>query len=128
VLLKGQFKLFSARSVKYACWHSPLYPNATLYNVTKGRHTYENVPDCNSTEVSLNPNGGLLFDIFADPSEYTDLSADPQHADTLKQMQDRIAVLDATIFRPTRGGGDEDQAAAAARDLHRGFWGPFVFP
>ena len=39
----------------------------------------------------------------------------------------RLAALQPTVFNPDRG-TDTGQADRAARDLHGGYWGPFVFP
>jgi hypothetical protein len=88
----------------------PQYPNGT------------DDPGCNSTMVCPN---GCLFDLGADPGEYTDVAS--QNPTELAVIKARLAALQPTIFDPKRTGGNTSRADKAA--LGRGgFWGPFIFP
>lgn len=97
-------------AIDFACHMGPQYPNGTVS------------PACNcSTMVD----GGLLYDLDADPGEHTNLR-DARPA-VLQAMSARLEALQPSFFNPDRAGGSQDKVmdAAIARG---GYWGPFVFP
>tara|TARA_B110001452_G_scaffold15914_1_gene13034 strand:- start:336 stop:662 length:327 start_codon:yes stop_codon:yes gene_type:complete len=59
-LIVGEYKLILGRQT-YGFWQAPIYPNATT------NHSAEEPFDCGVV--------GCLFDIVADPSEYTDVAS-----------------------------------------------------
>jgi len=98
-------------NVSFACWMGPQYPNGT-----KDPGCYRD-EDCAA-------NGGCLYNIKEDPSEYVD------HASTnptkLRELQTRLAELQPTFFNPQRSGGNRMLAAKFAREVYKGYWGPFI--
>ena len=107
VAVRGDLKLLVKESAQ-ACWAGPQYPNGTAD------------PACNRQE-HCNP---CLYNISADPSEYTNLAADPAHAADLESMTNLVASLDATIFNPSRG--KADPLACDQADKNGNFWGPWI--
>ena len=131
VLISGRLKLLKGSEIAKACWHGPLYPNASVYgrpyDSDKGAKKWDNDGNCNRTELC--PNGGCLYDIFADESEHINLSDDPAFRSVLTTMLARLSALGPTLFNPNRGNTTAGQALAeAALVRNRGFAGPFVFP
>jgi arylsulfatase I/J len=88
---------------------SPQYPN-------KSTHWPNSASDCGD--------GGCLFNVFTDPSEYEDVAA--QHPDIAAAMRARIAELNGTVYRPNRGANDGKAACAKGLGEYKGFWGPWL--
>ena len=102
MLLKGHFKLFvghgtgdkqinctagigpdgtpPAGCVVGACWAGPKYPNSS-------------VPSPNCTTIQICRRGGCLYNVFDDPEERVELSADPGHADVRAPNFDHVYRL-----------------------------------
>lgn len=123
-LIVGDMKLIGANAtaagedrpeqdVAAACWMGPRYPNGTQD------------PGCNRAEPCA-ANGGCLYNVTADPSEYVDLAA--SRPKELRALQARLAELQKTVFNPVRTGGGGIVAKNYARDVYHGYWGPFLFP
>ena len=122
-LIVGDWKLVGANAanaseaagkgspVPFACWMGPRYPNGSAD------------PHCHRSEDCASA-GGCLYDLARDPAEHVDLaSAEPAR---LRQLQARLAALQPSVFLPDRG-VDDGAADRAARELHGGYWGPFLF-
>jgi arylsulfatase I/J len=73
--------------------------------------------------VAHNCSPACLFDVFADPSERVDL-AGARPAETAAMLA-RLRELNASVFSPNRGHGD-DKAACAAAAAAGGFLVPFL--
>eukprot|EP01043_Picozoa_sp_COSAG02_P019393 COSAG02_NODE_932_length_15816_cov_15.913088_2_plen_193_part_00 len=97
-------------NVSYACWMGPRYPNGTVD------------PKCHRSENCV-ANGGCLYNIATDISEHQDLAW--EYPSKLRVLQNRLADLQATVFRPDRG-VDTGLADYYAKEIHGGFWGPFL--
>jgi arylsulfatase I/J len=122
VLIVGDWKIIGANQkdatsakggndVSTACWMGPRYPNATQN------------PGCSRSEPCAK-NGGCLYNIKEDPSEHIDLaSSNPAKLAALKK---RLAELQPTVFSPVRGGGSKKLPTHYARDVYKGYWGPFI--
>lgn len=121
-LVVGNWKLIGANphnasdatgkgsKVAYACWMGPRYPNGSAD------------PKCYSKQDCVTT-GGCLYNVNNDPSEHHDLAmAQPTK---LRELQLRLATLQPTVFNPDRG-FDDGTADRFARDVHGGFWGPFI--
>jgi arylsulfatase I/J len=85
-------------------WTGPVYPNSTTYPT--GSH------DCGQ---------GCLFNVFTDPSEYSDIAAD--HPDIVAALTKVAKEQEATAYNPQRG-TDDGEACQKAFAVHKGFWGP----
>ena len=95
----------------FACWMGPRYPNGSAD------------PKCHRSEDCV-ATGGCLYSLENDVSEHVDLAS--SHPQKLSEMQARLAELQPTVFRPDRG-VDTGLADRYARDVHGGYWGPFIF-
>ena len=73
--------------------------------------------------VYYNCSPACLFDVLSDPSERVDLAAAAPK--TVAAMLAHLAELNAGVFSPNRGHGD-DKAACAAALAAGGFLAPFV--
>ena len=95
-----------------ACWMGPHYPNGTVS------------PKCSS---SVNCGAGCLFDIFADPYEYTDLAKNPtpENNATLTLLKAKLADANTRFFNPKRGGNTDNLACKVAAS-RGGYYGPFL--
>ena len=102
-------------------YQGPSFPNASGWPAWR-------TLDCgNFTSLSASGEdtgaGGCLFDVFADPTEQTDLAA--QRPADVAAMRARIAQLQASVYSPLRG--DEDpRACDAALGKYDGFYGPWI--
>ena len=104
-LISGNFKLLQG-AVTNAAWSGPVSPNASTGPMAPVFKRY--TAQCGD---------GCLYDIVADPGEHFDLASSPQHGATLRALQARARALNASTFRPDRGGHDfaaECNAAAKA--------------
>eukprot|EP01063_Lacrimia_lanifica_P008670 TRINITY_DN1571_c0_g1_i2.p1 TRINITY_DN1571_c0_g1~~TRINITY_DN1571_c0_g1_i2.p1 ORF type:complete len:1106 (+),score=165.84 TRINITY_DN1571_c0_g1_i2:560-3877(+) len=106
-IVSGDLKLLVGVQ-SYGFWQAPVYPNASTDH---------------STEAPFHCGAGCLFNITADPSEYTDLAA---------QRPDDVARLTAlwrkrleTTFSPARVKTDAAKCEAN-RDAQHGFLGPYL--
>merc|ERR1712050_484938 len=97
--------------VHTACWMGPEYPNGTVD------------PGCGRSEA-CEATGGCLYNIKEDPSEHVNLA--DKNPEKLHELQARLAELQPTIFSPVRTGGDTSLASHYARDIYKGYWGPFI--
>merc|ERR1712217_24682 len=121
VLILGDWKIIGANvqnatsskgeEVATACWMGPEYPNGTAD------------PGCHRSEACANT-GGCLYNIFDDPSEHVNLAK--QNPSKLRELQQRLAELQPTHFSPKRTGGDKRLPIHYARDVYKGYWGPFI--
>eukprot|EP00054_Salpingoeca_dolichothecata_P002675 m.23544 g.23544 ORF g.23544 m.23544 type:complete len:547 (+) comp13190_c0_seq2:58-1698(+) len=122
VLYSGQYKLIASLkgsplsndtiTIDHACWGGPYYPNATVD------------PSCSRGETCAN--GGCLYNVYNDPSEYVNLSDDPKYRSILESMKKQLYQEQQHEFDPDRQGGDKNLAAQVARDKWGGYWGPFL--
>jgi len=96
----------------------PVYPNTTGGYPSGTLHCGD--PAALAGSAAAGP--GCLFNVLDDPTEQHDVAAD--HPDVVKGLRARIAVHQATVYSPERGGDDGAACAAAAR--YGGFWGPFI--
>ena len=122
-LIVGDWKLIGANpinasdaagkgtNVSFACWMGPRYPNGTAD------------PKCHRAEPCI-AQGGCLFNVRDDVSEHVDLAA--SRPSKLREMQVRLTALQPSVFMPDCG-HDSGLADKYARDVHGGYWGPFVF-
>ena len=85
--LSGRHKLLT-HNVPVACWSGPTYPNATA---GAGPKYGQYGSPCGFTLACGAT--GCLFDVVADPSEYTDLAKVPAFAPTLQAMQTELAAV-----------------------------------
>jgi len=97
-------------------WTGPKYPNQT----TKWDDTNYH---CGVPSTPPLGKGGCLFNIFDDPTEHNDISA--QKPNIVKEMYARILEIQQTSFTPNRG-SDDGTACVAALDTWGGFYGPFL--
>lgn len=120
-LIVGDWKLIGANAdnatspkgerVPTACWMGPQYPNGT------------DNPGCMREELCAST-GGCLYNIKEDPGEHLNLaSGNPAK---LHELQQRLAALQPTVFEPQRSGGDIKLPIHYARDVYKGYWGPFI--
>ena len=128
----GVLQLDGTSTEGHACFPGPVYPNGTSppggENAPPERGNGKpGTGQCNQTQTCAN--GACLYDIFADPTEHSNLSGEPGMAPVLAKMRARLAELEATYFNPKRkGAGDPMLAKRTALERWGGFWGPFVFP
>lgn len=103
-------------------WTGPEFPNNT-----KGANG--KIPDFNdfTTNCSASKSGACVFDLVADPTEHTDLSDSPQHADVLKRLMAEMESASKTVYSPDRGNVDHRacEVAMSAKGWG-GFWGPWL--
>eukprot|EP00041_Stephanoeca_diplocostata_P024115 m.603621 g.603621 ORF g.603621 m.603621 type:complete len:351 (-) comp22455_c2_seq8:2081-3133(-) len=107
-IISGDMKLIIGLQT-YGFWQGPEYPNATT------DHSKEKEFDCGVT--------GCLFNITADPSEYTDLAA--THPSVLKQMHELFAQRNATAYETPKLAEDPEKCAAYVK-ANQGFLGPYM--
>jgi arylsulfatase I/J len=105
-LIQGEWKLLIG-PVAQNGWTGPIYPNIST-NWNSG----------NSVEHCTN--SGCLFNIFNDPTEHNEVSA--QHPEIRLKLRQRIREIEATVFSPDRGTIDPE-ACNAAEDKYKGYWG-----
>ena len=105
-LISGDFKLILGTQT-YGFWTGPVYPNATTNH---------------SAELPFECNGGCLFNIQDDPSEYTDLAT--SNPAKLKEMHDLFVQLNATTFEAAKSLVDPAKCEAYV-NTHGGFLGPW---
>eukprot|EP00937_MAST-01D_sp_MAST-1D-sp2_P005845 g5845.t1 len=94
----------------------------TVGDLLPGPH----MPNRSDAKRTLNCTPACLFDLENDPTEHTDLAADPAHAALLARLQARAAHYDGTVFQSE--GGDiaaADPAAKRQAVANGGFWGPW---
>jgi arylsulfatase B len=89
-------------------WTSPSYPNASTQ--------WDDTPaDCGD--------GGCLYNVFQDESEYHDVAA--ANPGIVAELRARIAHHNATVYRPDRGVNDQAAACPILLGKYGGFWGPW---
>jgi arylsulfatase B len=116
-ILRGKYKLVVGEQPQ-DIWTGPRYPNAT------GKQPL--FPDASSKKQAFTTDcgpAGCLFDVFADPTEHHDLSA--ELPELRKELLDRLAELNKSIFNPDRG-EPQKQACRVASLKWKGFYGPFL--
>lgn len=101
-------------AVNMDVYTGPFYPNATT-----ARYPWNNT----ARNCGQLPNPTCLFNVFADPGEHAERSADEPAI--VAQMAARIAELQATVFSPMRGNPDP-RACKATKELWKGRVGPFL--
>lgn len=101
-------------TINIAGWTGLQSPNSTVPHPDfKGM-----VQECGRT-----PETGCLFDVFADPTEQTNLAK--EKSEIFKQMLSEIGEIGASLYSPYRG--EEDTAACnKALGDYNGFWGPWL--
>jgi arylsulfatase B len=97
-------------------WTGPLYPNASSFPYQDNTHY------CGDPNPPFN-NGTCLFNVFDDPTEHDDIAA--QNPDIVKQMGERLAAIQATVFSPHRGQPILLACEVSEKEYH-GFVGPFL--
>lgn len=108
-IISGSFKLMLGH-VPMSGWTGPTFPNASSAAVEFG-------------SLMQNCTAGCLYDIFADPTEHTDLAAgNPAMVETLLA---RLLAIEQTEFDPDRG-EPQPAACATARGKWSGHYGPWV--
>lgn len=113
-LIVGRYKLIVG-NISQASWCGPAYPNRSSANWD----TWATTLPCTVPPHKR----GCLFDVFADPSEHTDLA--DAHPEVVSQLLARLQALDETLFDPPRGKADHAGACAQV-EANRGFWGPWL--
>ena len=110
------YKLFTNPRVVGAGRTGPVYPNSSS-------------PDPEGEFMDCKK-GGCLFDVFLDPSESNDISA--QHPDIVASMGARLSELAQGFYSNSDTGGTDicpqgtrDCLCWAATNVHGGFLGPF---
>ena len=103
VIRNDGFKLLLG-NVENNWWTGPVYPNSTTYPT--GHY---------------NCGGGCLFNIFDDPTEHNEISA--QHPDVVAQLAKVVKAQ--RVYSPDRGSND-GEACTKALNIHEGFYGPFI--
>jgi arylsulfatase I/J len=99
-------------------WMGPKFPNISS---TKDVPNSQ-VVDCGfGSEDQGGP--GCLYDLLADPSEYTNLAT--THPDIAASLLATLKAANETVFSPDRG-VIADVACTTAQTTYGGFWGPFV--
>ena len=107
-LISNDYKIIIG-NVDQAGWTGPQYPNLT--NPSGGINVIEHCGD------------GCLYNIKDDPEERVNLAS--KMPDKLKEMQQKLAMYQATHFAPDRG-SPWPGACDAALNKYNGFWGPFI--
>ena len=107
-LISGDYKILVG-TVPQAGWTGPHYPNTTS---PEGIKTEEQCGD-----------SGCLYNVKNDPLEHENLAS--KMPSELKQMQQKLAKVQATYFNPDRG-SPYPGACETAIEKYGGFWGPFV--
>jgi arylsulfatase B len=103
-------------------WTGPVYPNTT-----GPAPDYNAEFRCGDPDGTMFPQGpGCLFDVVADPSEYTDLASNPAYKDVVTRLRAEIAAAQATVFNPHRGTQNFTRPCAQAFGPYGGFIGPFL--
>ena len=97
-------------------WTGPFYPNASSFPYQDNTHY------CGDPNPPFN-NGTCLFNVFDDPTEHNDIAA--QNPDIVKQMGERLAAIQATVFSPHRAQPILLACEVAEKEYH-GFVGPFL--
>jgi len=108
-LISGDYKILQG-NVGQAGWTGPQYPNLT--NPNGGISVVEHCGD-----------GGCLYNIKEDPEERVNLAT--RMPDILKEMQQKLAMYQATYFNPDRG-KQPPAACEMVKNKYKGFWGPFI--
>jgi len=107
VILNTGYKLLFGQQTQ-SSWTGPVSPNSTIWDADNDKH------DCSK---------GCLFDVFHDPTEHDEISA--QHPDIVKDLLARIQDAQKHVFSPDRGTTDP-RACEAALNIYDGYWGPFI--
>ena len=108
-LISGDYKILTGEVI-LAGWTGPQFPNQS--NPDGGIPTNQECGD-----------SGCLYNIVEDPEERVDLAK--TKPDILKEMQQKLAQYQATLFNPNRG-KTWPGACTAAVNTYGGFWGPFL--
>jgi len=108
-LIQGKWKLLVG-PVSQNGWTGPTYPN-----ITTNWNSGGSIEHCGDV--------GCLFNIFDDPTEHNEVGEANSAIRT--QLRERITELQKSVFSPDRGKIDP-QACAAAKNVHGGFWGPWL--
>ena len=95
-------------SITMAGWTAPQSPNSTFQ--TPGVQKCE--PYC-------------LYDVLADPSEYSNLVNDTSTGTVALELKAKMVAAGSTGFRPDRGPQDP-QSCLTAMEKYGGWWGPWV--
>lgn len=65
-----------------------------------------------------------LFDLTNDMGEHTDISAaKPQIVATMRR---RLEQINASVFSPDRGPGQQQLGCEVGVNKYKGYWGPFL--
>ena len=97
-----------------------------LGHVPMSGRTGPTYPNASSTAVEFgtlrqNCTAGCSYDIFADPTEHTNLAA--SNPATVKTLLARLEAIEQTAFDPDLG-KPQPAACATARDKWSGHYGP----
>eukprot|EP00931_Biecheleriopsis_adriatica_P056364 TRINITY_DN33400_c0_g1_i1.p1 TRINITY_DN33400_c0_g1~~TRINITY_DN33400_c0_g1_i1.p1 ORF type:complete len:681 (+),score=133.82 TRINITY_DN33400_c0_g1_i1:220-2043(+) len=139
-VLQWPFKLVTGSQV-YSTWTGPVYPNCSTVHSSYAQDGP--LPAKQDIKVLGEPmriassnaesdrqswtrdcGAGCLLNVQEDPTEHTDLAADPDYAETLKSMQETLKELNEGLFNPDRG-SDRVEGCQVALTQGR-VLGPFV--
>lgn len=122
-LIRGRYKLLLGPSnkgyhVAQDILTGPFFPNASII-----------IPELHPKECNRSPKvgsagegGGCLYDIYADPSEESNLAE--SHAELFLEMLARLDEVQQTVYSPIRG---KKSKRACEKAKERGwYWGPFL--
>eukprot|EP00322_Chrysochromulina_rotalis_P022631 CAMPEP_0115845690 /NCGR_PEP_ID=MMETSP0287-20121206/9485_1 /TAXON_ID=412157 /ORGANISM="Chrysochromulina rotalis, Strain UIO044" /LENGTH=644 /DNA_ID=CAMNT_0003299477 /DNA_START=71 /DNA_END=2005 /DNA_ORIENTATION=- len=138
-VLRWPFKLVTG-SQQFGSWTSPRYPNCSICtSAITGRGPEHSdvrvfdvpipygppkVQDSLTWVFECGYEPGCLFNLVDDPTEHVDLASSPEHAEIARELADELAVLNSTLFEPTRGTPSLDSCLRGI-DIGR-FYGPWA--
>ena len=109
-------KLIVGPLIPFGVHTGPHFPNTSSPNGGSGFDgIIDGLVDCTN---------GCLFNIYDDPSEYTDLAKRSSMVNVMKTMRARLQIWQNDTFDPFRGSADPD-ACDAFNNKWGGFWGPW---
>lgn len=133
-VLRYPYKLITGKQV-YSMHQGELYPNCSTGSVkpwfvdTKflgASLDTGNNPTINENILYEECGEGMLFNVDDDPTEMNNLASQPEHANTLQDMQMLLVELNTLSFNPLRG----EMRSAIPCDqgfMNGGFMGPFLY-